>query len=235
MLLRFLLAILLMVGTVCAQTFPSTGIIDNFDRANEDPVTGNWSNNLFGTGFGCQISSNLLTKATGNPGNGCWYNAATYGAAQEVYATMPNATGHVSTSALRLVACLQNSVGTSTTQGYGLRVKKEDAANDIIQIVSFNGESFSNIGNQISQEVDNGDQVGIRIVGDNTIELYFNDAGAGWSLIDSITDSTYTCANTYLGAYIRSNTFEFDDLGGGTVVTASEETNTLFMPLIFGR
>lgn len=237
MVFRLLASLLLMVSTVCAQSFPSTGIIDNFDRTNEDPVTGNWSNNIFNSGFGCQIEGNLLSKATGNPGDGCWYNATTYGANQELYATWPNGTGHVTPGAARMIVCLHNSPGTATARGYGLRLKKVDAAPDILQLFSFDGESFSNIGTGVNQEFDNGDKAGIRISGDGTLYIYFDDAGAGWTLLSTETDSTYTtqCANSYLGFYLSSNTFDLDDMGGGTVVTVSEETNTLFMPLMFGR
>lgn len=216
--------LMLLANVAYGQSFPVNGVIDDFNRTNEDPVTGDWSNLVFGngSGFGCQVDTNELSKATGNPGDGCWYNASTYEAAQEVYMTMPNATNHTDTSPMRLLFCLHNSVGTSATLGYSVTIKKESAATDTITLEYINGaDSYTDIGADFNQEVDDGDRVGVTTDGAGNFDIYFDDAGGGWSLLGSRSDSTYSCGSSYLGVHLKSSTFDLDNFGGGNVNQAA--------------
>lgn len=66
------------------MAFPTTGVLDNFNRTNANPLDGSWTNGWWDNG-NMRLVSNQLQGTTANKWNGARYNAATYGADCEVY------------------------------------------------------------------------------------------------------------------------------------------------------
>ena len=85
--MRWLVLVLFLVASSCVEAqFPTTGILDNFDRANETPVSGDWSNGITGAGS-CNIAGNELVQgATGS----CWWSASSFDENQELFMTFPS-------------------------------------------------------------------------------------------------------------------------------------------------
>jgi len=218
----------LLVFPAYGQSFPSTSVLDDFNRTDEDPITGIWTNGVIGTGH-CSVVSNEATG--GASGTDDCYVTQTYGASQEVYATMASGASFNEGINQLLYVCLQDGVGSSTVDGYGFRVRRVNAANDLVQMVKIvDGAINSNLGTAYqSVEFADGDAVGMRIQANGTLTLYFNDGGAGWTQVDQVTgETTYGCANTNIGMVANHSSMFWDDFGGGTYAQ-----NLLMAPVIF--
>lgn len=183
------------------MAFPVNGVIDDCNRADEGPPPTGWGDMV----SGLVISSNQL--APSGPGNRSSYYATILTDDDcEVYATI--GTAPANNRNMSLYARLTD-IGSGTTDGYGVRLNKTTGT-DTLQIVRMDNGSLSVLGADFSQELVDGDQFGLEIVG-STLTLYVN-TGSGWSSLGSRTDSTYPNAG-YLGADIGSGTL--DDFGGG--------------------
>lgn len=90
--MRWLILFMLLATSAWAQ-FPTTGVLDNFDRADEDPIGGDWSNGVNGSGS-CDIAGNALVGAQNG---GCWWNASSFGENQEVFMTFSDCDNLVTT------------------------------------------------------------------------------------------------------------------------------------------
>lgn len=95
------------------------------------------------------------------------------------------------------------------------------------------GFGGSDISGLIEQECTSGDKVGLLHESDGTLELWFNDNGAGWSMIGSVNDTTFNCANSFIGIYGNDGTVEVDDFGGGTVGSVMEMGLNQQTPIFF--
>jgi hypothetical protein len=215
---KLLFLALFLPSLAFAQAFPSTPILDDFNRADEDPITGIWTNGATGTGA-CEVISN---EAGGASGTDNCYVTQTYGAAQEVYATMATGASFNENNNQFIYACLQGGVGSATVDGYGVLVRRLTAANDRVRIVRITDASSVNLGTAYEDvEFADGDAIGLRIEVGGTLTLYFNDGGAGWTQVDQVTgETTYGCAGTNLGMEAMHSSMLWDDFGGGTVPNA---------------
>jgi hypothetical protein len=190
--------------------FPSTGILDNFNRADESPATG-WTH-LFNS---FAIVSNQLASAV-VASVLSYYSASTYGPDCEGYytvATKPPVGGSTAVLA-RLV-----DVGTAfTADGYLVKFDNvTGGANDVWAIQRVDNGAATTLGATFTQEVSNGDAIGIECIGSSISALY-KPSGGSWTTLATRTDSTYTAAG-YLGASSVSDTSNrIEDFGGGTRV-----------------
>lgn len=201
-----------------AGDYPTTDILDNFNRANESPITGIWTERWFGGTAGCQVSGNVMIKTTG-AGDGCYVTNPFSDSDQEVYATFPNGTSHTDTSNPMLLLCLQGGIGTSSVDGYGIRSSKVAAGTDTMSLWRITNTTMTQLGATFAQEIDNGDKIGAERVGSDLNFWY--DGGSGWTELFTRTDATYDCANSNLAAYLLSSTFQVDDFGGGNIEAAA--------------
>jgi len=227
---KVLLFALLFPTLVSAQSFPSTSILDNFNRANETPISTGWTGGITAAGE-CDLIGNLLTNS-GSGDETCYYSASTFGADQEVFVTFPNATTHPDDVNVRVYMCLQDNIGTSTVDGYGFRYRKiTGASNDAIQMFRLNAASTANIGIAHVEEFSDGDQVGMRIETGGTLTLYYRSGGSGaWTQVDQVTgETTFTCAGTNLGIGLVNPGHDADDFGGGDVVSASPDNPVMMI------
>ena len=209
-----------------AQTFPATSIVDDFNRAPEDPIDGGiWSNGVTGVGS-CAVEADTPDNTLGTSGAGTdeCYLTQTYSADQEIWMTLEGATNYSDQTNLRLLGCLQDNIGTASVDGYAVRFKKINAGNDQIFIQTLDNGVYSNIGTFTEQEMDDNDQLGMRIKSNGDIEAWVN-TGGGWTMVKIENDTTYNCANTNLGVAPTQSSHQFDDLGAGNTITVTP-TNT---------
>jgi hypothetical protein len=209
------------VGSGGAVSFPTTSVLDNFNRADEDPLGGIWSENLSGGSSSCRILSNVAVKQAAPAGDGCYVTSNFSSPDQEVYGTLPNATSHTTTSGSNIVFCLQGGVGTSSVDGYALQAKKVDAGTDTVNLARITNAAYTQLGASVNQEVTNGNKVGAERKG-SSINFWY-DGGSGWTQLFTRTDTTYNCSNSTIGMHLFSTTYQVDDFGGGDIVAESSE------------
>jgi hypothetical protein len=216
------LILVCLVHASFAWGFPDTPILDDFNRANEDPIAGIWSNGVLGAG-NCRVLGNELEM--GADDKSC-YVTAPQAANQEAYITLTGATGQNDNTNVRLFVCLQDGIGTGTVDGYLVRFQKKTTAADKISIRRIDNGVTTILGVDGNLELDDGHKLGVEIFADGKIELWA-DAGAGWVLQMTRTDTTYTCENTNIGVRLDSLSVDLDDFGGGGQSAASQGPFTI--------
>lgn len=194
------------------MAFPTTGILDNFNRADENPLVGatgtEWGDRIANDDL--SIETNLVRGQTVGTLASRYWAAATFGPDCEAYCSI-NHTPNTAADYLRLWARLQNP-GAANETGYmmqwsndanGARIFKETARESYTQLAQASAARFTEA-----------DVIGIELIG-TTIRLYKN----GTSVLSTTDATTGTAGFIALGG--RGTSFRWDDFGGGTVVVPS--------------
>jgi hypothetical protein len=207
------------------MAFPTTTVIDNFNRVNEDPVSdgGKWSigpDEFGGTNNLRVANDELHMSTTTTPSNG-YRNDQDYGPDTEVYATI----AILPATACVLYARLVN-IGAGTTDGYACYFDFDAA--DSALICRVDNDSLVGLGASITPpaEYSVGDKIGLECIG-STIAAYVYQSGS-WAQLGTRTDGTYTAAGK-IGIRIADGGLNgaVDDFGGGTVVGGGGPTPSL--------
>lgn len=192
------------------MAYPTTAVLDDFNRANENPLAnGTWAGTIFSSGNACKLDTNQATAA-GAFANSRW-SVGTFGANCEVYLDL---------------ALLGDTVGILwRITNMGASVHGYEAfyypAESVVRIYRIDDESTEvQLGADISQAYSVGDGLGIDMVG-NTITLYRRASGV-WSSVTTRSDSTYTGAG-YIGFGVNIGGYA-DNFGGGTIVSGGTTT-----------
>jgi len=205
-------------------SFPTTGVIDNFNRTNEGPPpSANWDNNPSGVANdGLKVVSNA---AAGNASGDSVYNESywdvtTFGGASEAHCTISTLPSAGRSAGLFLRLQTPATAGADGYYGEYLQLAGTDEA----YIYRIDNTVFTQLGLVVaSQDFSAGDGFGFEAIGD-TLSLYRNSGG--WAQLGtSRTDATYGGAG-YIGAVIEDTTGRIDNFGGGTVVSISQITAT---------
>jgi len=198
----------------CMAAFPTTGILDNFNRGDEQPATG-WTDMVNGV----EVISNQLSATTNAAYNWVSWDATTYGPDCEAYITFSTLTsGGVG---LILRGTTEND---NTCDGYAVwGVVNGDES----RVYEIKNGSFTQVGSGDAFTWANGDKLGGEIIG-STIKVYIDDGGAGWAVNTTETDATYGSAG-YLQFRIYDDDPKSDDFGGGTIVSATDEGQVIFV------
>lgn len=202
-------------GTV-GFPFPTAGILDNADRADEGPPpSANWTT---GVGFiadavvGHQVASTRIRRDSGVNEAESYWNAEQY-ANPEFYMTIASTGIGIGVTALILGARL-NDIGSATLNGYYAKFIHNGEA----QIWKVEAGSHTMLGNVAANlPLATGSKWGIGVVG-SVIRAWAN-SGSSWQLLLEITDTTFT-APGYVGFQtVSSSSASFDDIGGGEAVS----------------
>lgn len=186
------------------MAFPTTGILDNFNRPDEGPPpSASWTGPMRpGDTNGLRVVSNTCQRVA--PYGGAWWNVSSFGPDCEIYITC------LGPSDFYLFWRIIDSPGTATADGYAL-----NWFNDVITVRRLDNNTFTTLGAGISQTGPaSGNKLGVSMIG-STITPYV-DTGGGWTALSTRTDATYSNAGV-IGANTDGT---FDDFGGGTVVVA---------------
>jgi hypothetical protein len=182
------------------MSFPTTSILDNFNRADQDPLSSSWTNYQ----GGLKVVSNRCVGKTGLANTDiAYWNSANY-ADVELYGTVgikpENDLGTLN---------LYFRVDTATANGYVL-VYNKLTAGDTLVVYKLTGGSPTQI-LSISQAISLNDVIGISMVG-SLITVYRNGSSVG-----SVSDSTYSAAKRIaLGVKYTTTSGAWDDVGGGS-------------------
>lgn len=206
-----------------AFPFPTTPVIDNFNRADEGPPpSANWTTGIangFG-GFlepGHSVVGNQLNNDFNDVAQNYW-NSDSFGPDCEAYITVVDVQGLVSVG----LAARLTDIGRFTCEGYAVQINPSGGgANRTYQIFRIDNGVLTLLSNSTEDSVGSmdGDKYGIRCIGNN-IQLWA-DTGEGWRLKLSVTDSTHTGAGA-IGIVTESDPLSrWDDFGGGHIVFPS--------------
>ncbi|HEY3278514.1 MAG TPA: hypothetical protein VGJ94_17995 [Syntrophorhabdaceae bacterium] len=190
-------------GGTYVVPFPSTGVLDTFNRRDtQGPPSRKWTNKYEG---GLKVSNNQCMGTDGGPANIGFYTGSFFGPDAEVFATMTSlpADGEQIALGLRL-----SPTGLS---GYQVGFKIGTG----VQVFRIDNFTWTQLGKDITVFMPNaGDKIGARMVGDK-LTVWYNPQGQGWVNLATVTDSTYTGAG-YLGVDVQGTVAAIDDFGGGT-------------------
>jgi hypothetical protein len=163
------------------------------------------------------ITSNQLDPK-GNFNASCYWSAATFGPDTEAYITITTkpADGNCAHLTVR-----ESGSGGSISGYFGEFCSVVGA--DTWDIYRFdNGVGYIYISTHGTQELSNGDSMGLEAIG-SSIKLYYKPAGGSWTVESSATDSTYSGAGR-IAVGNEDPTYRADDFGGGTVPGSSGQT-----------
>lgn len=204
-------------------TFPTQGVLDDFNRADANTLGANWANNtiaLFsGTAEDQAIVSNACSFPTPDSAVALHYTDNTFGPDSEAYMTIPTiVTGDSHTTYVRIV-----QPGTSTFDGYAFTYAPSGTTMRCYR--ADNGAMTQFAG--VTQSMSNGDKMGGDMIGSTGTIYQFT--GGAWNTRATGSDSTYTAAGL-IGMYCpgTSGAYSHDDFGGGTVLVAGPGVNPTF-------
>lgn len=216
---------------------PTTGILDDFERANEDPLdNGTWDLIVPG-GINMRTASTQPSGyAAQNQASGgsqttrFYWSAQSFGSTQEVHVKLSGGADGDPQLALgenyRLMICLQD-VGGSNWDGYQLVIASETGDDHWYIRRVTNGATAAET--SVVQDAVYWKRVLFKTDGSTVEGWGSNDDWASSTLVISRSDSTYTSG--YIGMGIQSNTTatqpQFDEYGGGDPVE--------FIPQIYRR
>jgi hypothetical protein len=204
------------------MAFPTTGILDNFNRANEGPPpSSNWDGKVYtNDSTAWSVVSNVADSGGSNSRN--YWDVTTFGPDSEVYftiAAIPSPTTNYADVCvlLRAVGVGTGGGGGSTTDAYHAGWHKIDAGSDLLEYYRVDDSAYTQLGSSESvTEMANGHKFGASMIG-STLQAYA-DTGSGWAVFGtSRTDSTYTAAG-YIAILTGEPSTQIDDFGGGTVL-----------------
>ena len=187
------------------MAFGDTGILDDFNRADEGPPpSSNWTD----LQNGLRVMSNLVRGNTSGQPNWSNWNASTFGPDCEVFITLTDTiTGNA--GAAVLLRATTNVL--ATVDGYLMHYTDNG---DLLQIYRIDNGSLTKL-DETAFTLVAGDKIGGEAIG-STLKFYIDDGGAGWTLKVTSTDSTYGSAG-FVGARLLDEFRDADDFGGGTL------------------
>ncbi|MCC6569789.1 MAG: amidase domain-containing protein, partial [Anaerolineales bacterium] len=187
------------------NSFPSTPILDNFNRAN-GAMGHNWSGNK----SKYAINTNQLKVISNSSNSDAFWSSQAFGADQEAYFTFSD----VSATATEQDLLLKSQ--SNSTWGHGVLEVWYDALNQRAQVWTYEWhEGWVKYGADIPVTFADGDQFGARSYADGTVEVYKN--GTLLATRD-ITSWLYYDQGGYIGVwFIGAQNAILDDFGGGTI------------------
>jgi hypothetical protein len=190
--------------------FPSTGILDNFNRANGS-IGSDWSGNT----SGYNIASNQLSVDYSGSNSDIYWSNEPFGADQEAYVTITNVDGNAWEQDLLLKAQSNN------TWGDGVLEVLYDPSGQRVQVWTYEWPAgWVQHGADIPVTFVDGDHFGARALADGTVEVYRN--GELLAARD-ITSWSHYAAGGYIGLwFIGAENAVLDDFGGGTVLNGMQ-------------
>lgn len=182
-------------------TFPATGVLDNFNRA-DGAIGSNWSVAT----VGYSIASNHLDVGSGGA---IYWSPATFGANQEAYVTLttPDSTAEEIDLLLK-----HADIG----QSYRLIEVWYQPANGKVQVWTYDPTAdWVQRGSDIEVTFAAGDQFGARAKADGTVEVYKNGSLVGSA---NVSGWSYYADGGAVGMWmVSAGDAVLDDFGGGDV------------------
>lgn len=192
--------------TPTGNSFPTTAIRDNFDRAN-----GNIGNNWSGATSGFSIASNRLDVGSG--GNIFWA-ANSFGVNQEAFFTL--STVDVNASEINLILKSQSQ---TQWQSGSIVIWYAPTGGGVSVWTYAPSGGWTQWGSTMALTLVSGDRLGARATADGQVQVYRNSTLVGTR---SIVGWPYAAAGGAIGLWmVNAGNAVLDDFGGGDVGTGS--------------
>ncbi len=201
------------------MAFPSTSVLDSFNRSNEGPPpSSSWGSPAVDGKTGLRVVSNTVGPPSGASQSNAYWNTA-FGADQEAYATISTMPGNDNWIAF----ILRLSNPDSGSEAFYVISFEQRSGTDVVGVYLIDGD-VTPLGAEISQALAVGDGIGASIIG-STITVYHKPAAGSWGSIGTRSDSTLS-GGGYIGLEISGATGRADDFGGGTVVSVVSQSTS---------
>ena len=189
----------------------NTTVIDTFNRPDVDPIdgTGVWVTDG-GAASVWENTTNQLRRGTTGAAAVVCTTGLVGGPNAEYHLTLTGGDGS-NDKYLGIVAH-----DSTFYDGYACRIQ---AAADLLAVYRVDDVVYTLRGSPVAADVDNGDTVMVRFVG-NTTSCLYNHGGAGWVQAASETEATYAGAATRQFCFQANTGDTFDDLRGGKLLTS---------------
>jgi hypothetical protein len=183
---------------------PLAPIVDAFDRGNENPLAGGWTNGIGGSGeTGLRVTSNELA-CTRNGVCSAW-RPGLGGPDVEVWARVTTLPGR--NNEIRLLGRVQQP-GSAAYDAYMLSAIQRNGTDEVLLQRVDNGAITTRL--TMPQELAVGDTLLLRVRG-SALEAWLR-RGTTWTRLGVVNDSTYAGAGQ-VGVGIRGKTGRLDDFG----------------------
>jgi hypothetical protein len=188
-------------------SFPSTSILDTFNRANEGPPPStNWSGPITSGGGWSVVSNKCKSAGVGDPSD-YWNTSFAHG--QECYVTVDD----FQSASVMLYARISNPP-LATLNAYLAIFSFGAGALGTIRVYKYVAGAATQLGTDVNGPVVNGDSLGLEVTG-STINVWQN-SGGGWGIVDTHTDSDVS-AGGYIGIEGSAANIILDSFGGGEI------------------
>lgn len=186
------------------MAFPTTGVLDTFNRGNESPLAAPWAGPIIPFTNQLKIVS---AKCVADTAAGGMYRG-TFGVNEEAYVTI--SVLPVTFIPLMVYVGLVN-MNTASLDGYeGFYADPGD-----YRIRRYDNNVPSTLATFTDTTLASGDGVGLGLL-NTTLTIYKRIAGV-WTAVGSFVDATYTLGGA-IGLGINDTTGAVTNFGGGTVV-----------------
>ncbi len=192
------------------MAFPTTSVLDDFNRADSASMGANWTGALWSGEADLDIVSNQAKTVTGT-WNSAYWNPASFGPDCEVFCEWR------ANRVLLNLRCV--NIGAGTLDGYEAGVS---AAVNALVIFRTDNEVGTQLGAGFAQAFTAGDLIGFEAVG-SSLSVYYKAAAGSWTLVGTETDGAYSAAGR-IGLEVNAAGI-LDDFGGGTVVVVPAQTD----------
>lgn len=198
------------VYAVSGETFPSTSILDNFNRGSENPIAGGWSADpvYFGLSTARIVSNTLRARNTGSDTIAHPYWNTTFAANQEAYVTVADA----SVVSEVFVLCRATDVNTASYLNDLYAVRMTGGNFSLVETINSTDTDLATV----AQALSSGDSLGIRCNG-TTISGWYKASGGSWVKLLQVTDGSLT-GSGFIGIMLTvtsAGAGDLDDFGGG--------------------
>jgi hypothetical protein len=193
------------------QPFPSTGILDNFNRS-DGSVGSNWSGNT----SGYNVQSNQLDVGTSED---MFWNTTSFGSNQEVFVKL----GTVDPAASEIGLVLKSQSNSGFTAGL-IDVVYIPASN-VVEVWTYaSSQNWVKRGTSIPVTFVNGDQYGAQASSDGTVRVFRNGVLLGSR---DVTAWPFNANGGYIGLFnLNASNAVLDDFGGGNPGSGATATPT---------
>jgi predicted extracellular nuclease len=194
------------VGLELDTVFPTTAILDNFNRPN-----GNLGSNWKGTTSAYRIVGNQVDVR----GNGPIYWKNSFGVDQEVYVTLTT----VASTGWEQDLLLKVQGGANPNWGAGVIEVFYDATNNTVLVATFRPDTLAWYEYPaIPVTLSNGDQFGAQALSNGDVIIYRNGFIIGQVTLNAADQAFFNSKGGYIGLWFINAAAAFlDDFGGGNI------------------
>ncbi len=199
-------------------TFPSTQVLDNFNRGN-GALGGNWA----GAGQGTYRINNQNVQVRGS--GSTWWSSTPFGPDQEAYFTFAQTPAAAAKQGLFLkIRSNGNNPNPNNSQSSLIQVVYDSAAGAVVVSTKVPGQNLNQTVTQASfpATFGNTDQLGARTRADGTVKVYKNGTLIGTvNVTDGLQPwpADFAAGGGLIGVYFDGTTSQnqarFDNFGGG--------------------